>query len=197
MLFKTYDDLFLDQEKQLSGNNALAREFLQRLKKCVPGRTHWREYQNLITDIFTYLFVPPLRNPKPQSRTNDRLEIRDVVYPNHTTEGFWHDIKNEYSGSYVVVEAKNKQATEAKDVVQIADYLTEKQAGSFGLLISRRVTESALKKRRKYYSNSPHKMSVLLDDEDIKKMLKRKSAGENPEDVIIERIDTYRIDFEF
>jgi hypothetical protein len=40
-------------------------------------------------------------------------------------------------------------------------------------------------------------MIVLLDDADVIQMIQKKSNNENPEDVIAERIDSYRIQYEF
>lgn len=51
-------------------------------------------------------------------------------------------------------------------------------------------------KRREYYSNN-RKMIVLLDDSDIQKMILKKANNEKLEDILIERIDSYRILYRF
>jgi hypothetical protein len=199
--FKAYDDLFKetskkhDPEKKIDVDNQ-AKTLLLRLKCCHSGKKMWRDYENLIKDIFQYLFSPPLDNPKVQNRTADGLEIRDLIFPNHVSDGFWNEIRNEYRGSYIVVEAKNKEKPNQKDVLQVADYLNEKQVGLLGILVSRKLSKSALEKRRKYYSND-HKMIVLLDDNDITEMILNKSDNKKAEDILAQRIDSYRIQYEY
>jgi len=152
-----------------------ARIFLRRLEKCPSGKETWKEYEDLIEEIFAYLFVPPLDKPKSQSRAEDGLEIRDIVFPNRISEGFWEYVRSEYKGSYVVVEAKNKIESDKNDVLQLSDYLIEKQLGLFGILSSRRISQSAIDQRRKAYSIDPHRMIVLLDDKDVSEMIMKKS----------------------
>lgn len=185
----------LRQEPQIA--RAREKVFLEELRKCHPGKESWREYEKLIEEIFSYLFVPPLRTPESQSRADDGLEIRDLIFPNTTDTGFWKYVRTEYRGTYIVVEVKNKQGATKNDVIQISDYLRGKQLGLFGLLVSRGISQSALDQRRKEYSTEPSKMIVLLDDDDVHEMILKKIKGDNPEDVIRDRIDKYRIEYRF
>lgn len=174
-----------------------ANTLLGRLKELSPGEKSWREYEGLIEEIFNYLFVPPLEKPQSQRRATNGLEIRDIIFPNHVELGFWAYIRSEYKGSYIVVEAKNKLEPRKNDVVQLSDYLVEKQTGLFGILPSRGISQPAIYQRRKAYSAEPHKMIVLLDDKDIVEMILKKSRGEDSEHVLRDRIDLYRMEYRF
>jgi len=174
-----------------------AQTFLERLGKCKAGNKDWKEYQDLTQEAFTYLFVPPLEKPKAQSRAEDGLEIRDAVFPNRADNGFWAYVRTEYKGAYIVVEAKNKEDVAKNDVLQLSDYLIEKQLGLFGILIGRKIDRSANKQRRKAYSIDSNRMIVLLDDNDLNELIVKKSRGENPEDVLKDRIDLYRMNYRF
>lgn len=173
-----------------------AKTLLSRLRECKHGKEFWNVYQDLVGEIFCYLFVPPLGKPDPQSRAEDGLEIRDYVFPNRAESGFWINVKTEYKGSYAVVEAKNKAELEKNDVLQLEDYLQTKQLGLFGILTSRGLSEPAKDQRRKAYTTAG-KMIVLLDDKDISQMILKKGRGEKPEEVLYDRIDAYRINFRF
>jgi hypothetical protein len=170
---------------------------IERLEKCATGKNDWKEYQNLVEEAFTHLFVPPLEKPKQQSRAEDGLEIRDVVFPNRVDSGFWSIVRTEYKAAYIVVEAKNKETVDKNDVLQLSDYLVEKQLGLFGILVGRKIEQSANDQRRKAYSTDPSRMIVLLDDNDVKDLMIKKSRQENPEDVLKDRIDLYRIGYRF
>jgi hypothetical protein len=195
--FKTYNEVLTDDLSEFFKVNAQAEQLIEKLSKCSAGKQDWREYQNIMGEVFTYLFSPPLNSPKIQSRTLDGLEIRDLILPNHATQGFWNEVRTDYKGAYIVVEAKNTSKPDQKDVLQIADYLNANHAGLFGIMVSRKLSKSALEKRRKFYSESEHKMIVLLDDNDIVRMIQMKSNKEKPEEVIREKIDSYRTQFQF
>ncbi len=102
------------------------KELLERLEKYSPGEELWRDYEDLINDILCYVFIPPLSPPRIQSRAEDGLEVRDLIFPNHAHSGFWLNVKSEYKGSYIVIEAKNKTDPAKKDVTQLSEYLHEK-----------------------------------------------------------------------
>jgi hypothetical protein len=193
--FKTGDDLF-DETLENTYVDNRAKTLLKELQICSSGKKMWREYESLIKDVFSYLFVPPLDNPDVHCRTIDGLEIRDLIFSNHAEDGFWKEIKTEYKGSYVVIEVKNKEKPNQRDVLQLSDYLNEKHLGLFGILISRKLNKPLEEKRRELYSND-HKMIVLLDDTDIQNMILKKSANEKPEDIIKRLIDTYRMSFAY
>jgi hypothetical protein len=171
--------------------------FLQKIKGCAPGKEAWKEYQDLMEEIFCYLFVPPLNKPEPQHRAEDGLDIRDLIFPNHTESGFWAEVRSEYKGSYIVVEAKNKVDLDKNDVSQLSGYLHEKQLGLFGILLCRKVSQPAIDERRAAYTNPPHRMIVLIADVDLIEMLIKKARGENPEDVLRDRTDLYRMKYRF
>lgn len=169
---------------------------LERLEQCPPGKERWEEYQDLVEEIFRHLFVPPLSKPEPQSRSDDGLDIMDVVFPNHVGSGFWAEVKAEYEGSYIVVEAKNKESCDKNDVIQLGNYLNKRHLGLFGILSSRGISRPAEEERRAAYSNL-NRMIILINDEDIREMILKKARKEDPEDVLRDRIDLYRMKYRF
>jgi hypothetical protein len=55
---------------------------ISKLIECPEGREGWKEYENICIEILNYLFVPPLKEPTIQSRTESGLDVRDALYPN-------------------------------------------------------------------------------------------------------------------
>jgi hypothetical protein len=195
--FKSYNEVLADDLTEFFKVNDRADQLIEHLSKCPAGKDNWREYQALIGDVFAYLFCPPLNSPKVQCGTMDGSEIRDLILPNHSTHGFWNEIRADYKGAYIVVEIKNTKKISQTDVLQLDNYLNLHHTGLFGILVARKLSKSALDKRRKCYSDDGHKMIVLLDDEDIIQMIKMKSNKEKPEDLLRGKIDSYRTQYQF
>jgi len=54
------------------------------------------------------------------SRTeDDGLEIRDIIYRNVATDGFWRDLRDKYGCSEIIFEVKNKQTINRDDLRQL------------------------------------------------------------------------------
>lgn len=175
--------------------SAQATELLGRLSSCQPGKEDWRDYEDICTNIWTFLFCPPLRKPWPQERTESRLDIRDAIFPNDAETGFWGKVRNDYSAKYVLLEFKNYTRSISKgEVGQAADYLKD-ELGNFGIIISRKPpSESAIKKRRETWEQR-EKLILLISDQDIGEMVMFKERAEPPEAVLRDLIDQFRIKY--
>jgi len=57
-------------------------DFIQNLDACPLGNDGWSQFEELCTDILTYLFVPPLNQPQRQGRTYSGVNRRDAIFPN-------------------------------------------------------------------------------------------------------------------
>ncbi len=63
---------------------------------CPEGKEGWNMYEDICIDILNYLFVPPLGEPKIQSRRESGVDIRDAVYPNRNSNENWKFIRDDY-----------------------------------------------------------------------------------------------------
>jgi hypothetical protein len=78
----------------------------------------------------------------------------------------------------------------------MANYLTAHGAGLFGLVLSRSGTEShaAIVTRREQWILN-RKMIVVLDDDDLIQMITSRQSGGQPETVLRQRIEDFRLSF--
>ena len=58
-----------------------ATSLIRRLLAVPIGPTGWREYERVTEEILTFIFVPPLRVPRPQTASEDGLDRRDLIFP--------------------------------------------------------------------------------------------------------------------
>lgn len=104
-------------------------------------------------------------------------------------------MRERYSADYIVVDAKNySKKVGKKDVLQVANYLKEFGAGLFGIIITRHGgdmagCESTL--REQWVLN--RKLILVLNDEDLIAMLRAKADNLEPETVLIQRIEQFRL----
>ncbi|MCG8291719.1 restriction endonuclease [Pseudomonas entomophila] len=169
-----------------------AQELIDRLDALPPGKPTFRDYENLCIEILNYVFYPQLGVPYIQSRSEDDLDIRDAVYPISGDHPFWKEIKTTSLTRSVVAEFKNyTDPIGQKEVESLQQYLFKKAMRMFGLLCSRKQpSDSALKARRRVWMESD-KLILLLSDEDLKDLVRARSYGETPTDVLDAQLDDF------
>jgi len=99
-----------------------------------------------------------------------------------------------YGADYIVVDAKNyKNAVSKTQVLQIANYLKPHGAGLFGVIVSRNGVDRGgeLTIREQWMAN--RKMIIVLTDSDMEAMLLAASSGGQPDKVIGQVIQDFRL----
>lgn len=175
-------------------NKSAEQIFIDKLKNCKPGKEHWSKYQKLIGEILSFLFCPPLLTPLSEKSDALKVNRRDFILPNYCDTGFWAFLRSRYHADYIVVDAKNySQRVTKKEVLQIANYLKYHGTGLFGMIISRNgISESALYTLREVWAIDK-KLIIVLQDNDIEQMLLEKISNREPENIIRQKIEDFRL----
>jgi hypothetical protein len=162
-----------------------ASELISRLEALEPGRARFRDYEDLCVEILNYVFIPELSVPSVQSRTEDGLDIRDAVYPMSGNRPFWQELKRICPTRFVIAEFKNyADPIRQGQVESIQQYLYTKAMRMFGLLCSRLpASDSALAARRRAWVEMD-KLILFLSDEDLKDLVRARSAGDDPTQIL-------------
>jgi hypothetical protein len=169
-------------------------DLLERLRTCPPGREHWRVYQRLVTDILEELFCPPLNSPITELTDEVRVNRRDIILPNYSTDGFWKFMQDKYTADYIVVDAKNYVKPVGKEeALQVANYLKLRGAGLFGIIISRQGGDDACYHILREQWMDSGKLILVLNDRDVASMLLAHRSGGRPEEVISQKIEEFRL----
>lgn len=119
---------------------------------------------------------------------------RDFIFPNYCDKGFWAYLRSKYLADYIVIDAKNyRQKISKKEVLQISNYLKEHRTGLFVMIITRNgVSESAIYTLREVWVVDK-KMIIILQDNDIEQMLLEKISNREPENIIRQKIEDFRL----
>lgn len=158
---------------------------VKQLKQAIPpGRNNFRDFEHMVRIVFNYLFQGQLGEGKAQSRTepeNEGVEIRDVIFANQASTGFWSDLKNKYSVSEVVVDAKNTEDVTREDIRQLYCYL-KPALGYWGFIVCRAPPSNTIQTfNRTLCKNFRQDRGLLiLCDDDLRRMIEMKNRGTDP-----------------
>ena len=152
---------------------------LSRLKALPTGQAQAYEYQHLMLAFLNTLFEPELIDGEEQVRTASGVEIRDIVYSNNSDRPFLAFLRSNHGNLLLTFECKNKTSLEANDINQLANYLGD-ALGYCGVMVTRRApSELALRKiRATYNKGTPHRVILILHDDDFEIMLELRRKGE-------------------
>jgi hypothetical protein len=166
------------------------------LKSIHPGNKNndWLKYQKHIEKVLDYLFGSILSSPITEHSDHFKINRRDFILRNYATTGFWAHLRNRYLADFIVIDAKNysKKITK-KEVLQVANYLKEHGAALFGIIISRNGGNTGCYYTCREVWAMHKKLIVVLTDEDIIKMIITKAANNEPEEIIIQKIEEFRL----
>lgn len=170
------------------------RAFQAALDATVPGNKDWAVYQRLVADILEFLFCPPLELPRYELSDADVRNRRDILFENPRGDGFWTQVRDDYSAHYIVVDAKNYAKPVPKGaVLDIAHYLKPYGCGMFALLVSRHGPGSGAEHATREQWIGGNKMIVHLGDTHLKEMLELRASGGEPQEVIRHQIADFRM----
>ena len=174
-------------------------ELVRKLGAIPPGKSGWRDFEVVCTEILTYLFVPPLSPPKSQPRTLSGIERRDAIFPNRQDieNNHWAKIYRSLDARLILFEFKNYDKIDiGKDEVdQTRNYLRGSM-GRLAIICSNKIpTEQAHIRRNTVYSEEK-KLILFITKDKLEEMLYIKERGDDPGDLIMDEIENFLIQHE-
>ena len=171
----------------------MSKDLQDLLVTCPPGRTHWRDYEDICVKILEHLFVPPLGNVRLQSETKTRLHKRDIlIRVPYSVQGFWQYVKYRFNCESVIAECKNYGHPIAPNSVVITSkYFGKQRLGTFGMILCRKgPSVSAMKEIERMWKKE-ETLLLCLSDIDTLKMLSLKGQGHDPTSWIEQRLHAF------
>lgn len=172
---------------------------VDRLMSCPVGSDGWKEFEDICLEILTYLFVPPLAEPKIQPRTYSGIERRDAAYPNRNFDSAtgWGLLWHELDARMILFEFKNYDQIEiGKDEVnQTRNYMREPM-GRLAIIVCSKLPNEAAHIRRNTIFSTEGKIILFLTKDHLKEMLYIKERGEDPTDLIVDLVEWFYLQHE-
>lgn len=168
---------------------------LRNLNNIPKGRRGWAAYENFIEDLLNFLFVPPLNPAIPQRPDGQHANRRDYILPNYSLDGgFWQFMRSHYEAHFVVAEAKNlTDPVRKEEILQVANYLNQRGTGLFAMILARNGMNDTAKWTRREQWVQHGKMIISLDDDDVRQMITTKLVGNDPAEMIRQKVEDFRL----
>lgn len=164
-----------------------------------PGHAGWSQFEEVACEILTYLFVPPLEQPRRQARTYSGIDRRDAIFPNRNRGNGnpWGQLQDEVGARLVLVEFKNYDGQEVgKDEVnQTRNYLTEPM-GKLALLVSTKKPNKAAYVKRNSIWSEERKVILFITVDNLREMLFMKEREEDPADLVVDMLEDFYLSWE-
>lgn len=163
----------------------LGEVLIEKLNRCPKGHAGWSLYEDIGSEIFTYLFKDCFRNYKLeyQSKTIDNVFRRDLLVNNtyNTEPSFWKMVEYDYGSKIIIVDFKNYHNPLNTDEFHNISKYFNKIIGNFAIVFSRDgLSDSAQKYQLQMLEEG--RLIICLSDKDIIDMIRLKSRGQNPLD---------------
>lgn len=154
----------------------------QKLVAIRPGRADAENYQRLVLEILNYLFNPELIDGKPEVRTIDGTERRDIIFTNDSDETFWSYVRFTHDGIIIMFEAKNTNELGLAEINQTATYLGDR-IGRLGIIVTRKTPPETV--QRKIFSvwndSAPNRKVILtVSDDELRDLLDLRCQNGSP-----------------
>jgi hypothetical protein len=183
---KTREKLAADARPALDYVDADACKEAEALKEKLAaikaGREQAAEYHRLVLEILNYLFNPELIDGKPEVRTIDGTERRDIIFTNDSDESFWDYVRSAHDGILIMFEAKNTNDLGLAEINQTATYLGDR-IGRLGIIVTRLTPpENVQRKIFSVWNDSTggRKVILTLSDKQLSEVLDLRCKGGSP-----------------
>jgi hypothetical protein len=183
------NDPLFKQIPVITARNKL--NLIQKLPTGLEGNAH-QKYEDSIVQLLASMLYPYLDFAQDQSRTDNGVLIRDLIFYNHRSHEFLKEVFDDYDAKQLVFEIKNVQALEKEHVNQLNRYMAA-ELGRFGVLVTRNDPVRALRKNIIDLWSGQRRAIIVLTDADIAQMVELfDSKQRHPLDVLKKKYVEFR-----
>lgn len=148
-----------------------------KLRGTRAGRDDAKAYEALVEEIVTYLFGDYLVDPRAQSRTEDGLDILDLVYRVRAGHPFWDTLTRDFRTRAIIFECKNySDGITPSQIYSTERYVNAAALRSVCFLVSRTVPHENAELAAFGAMREGGKLFVLLHDTHLEQMLAIRQA---------------------
>lgn len=171
----------------------------QELKLCKKGKEGFKEYEEICTKILKYLFSNELTLWKSQEKSNKDLYRFDLFcrIKDDNNKTFWSIMENYFRSKYIIFDFKNyTEKISQKEIYTTEKYLYLKALRSVAFVITNEGYDKNALWATRGCLREHGKLILLLTNQDLLNMIKKKNEDENPSDYLLIKLDEILLDLE-
>lgn len=149
-----------------------AKAKMATIRGLKPGRSDGadRKYEVGVGQLLASAFYPQLDFAQEQSRTDEGVLIRDLIFYNNRSVDFLDEIFSDYGTRQIVFELKNVGSLDGSHVAQLNRYMTD-SLGRFGVIVTRSEPGRAVMKNTIDLWSGQRRCVIVLTDADLELMV--------------------------
>lgn len=168
------------------------RDYCKELKAIIPGSSDFSSYEKKCVEILKYLFDHHLTGWKTQQSSNDNLNRFDLVTRVRSDSDFWRFLSRELGSRYIIFEFKNYEDEIGQgEILTTEKYLHKTALRTVAFMVSRKGASSNAIKFAEGAMREHGKLIIVLEDDELCKMLSMKEQGDDPSEYLFEKVDDF------
>lgn len=173
-------------------NERIGRELIEKLQSIPLGRDGCYEFEDIASEILKYLFDENLTGWHQQKRTTDDLHRYDLICRVIDNSTIWKFISQNLDSRYVLFEFKNyREQIGQSQIYSTEKYLYEKAKRKVCFLISRIGASDNALAACQGAMREHGKLILCLDDKGLTEMISCKVSGDDPNELLFEKVDKF------
>ncbi|MEE4103572.1 restriction endonuclease [Pseudomonas viridiflava] len=173
-------------------NGSRGHDLIGRLKAVPYGREGCYDYEDIVTEILKYLFDENLTGWHQQAKTTDTLHRYDLVCRVIDSTTIWRFVARDLDSRYVLFEFKNySEKLSQGQVYSTEKYLLDKAKRKVCFLISRHGPSDNAFVACQGAMREHGKLIICLEDGDIVRLIESRMLGNDPNEIVFEKIDRF------
>lgn len=172
---------------------------IETLQLITAGKKQCKSYEKFCTNTLKYLFLDKLDLWEEQHKTEEGMYVFDLIckIKNNVVDDFFGVIEEYFKSKYIIFEFKNyTEAISQSEVCTTEKYLYQTALRKVAIIITRNGINVNGEKMIKGILRETGKLILVLNDEEVKEMIKLKEKGENPSIVLMNKLDFLLIHLE-
>lgn len=155
----------------------VGEDLITALAGVKSGKGHAQAFERVCREIIEYLFGDDLRDGRSQRRTDDDLNIYDLIYRVRPKHPFWVTLTRDFRARVVLFECKNYGETiGAMQVFTTERYLSASALRPICFVLTRKGAHPHAVQAAFGAMRESGKLLVFLSDNDLVQMLRAKDA---------------------
>lgn len=168
------------------------KDYLEKLEIIESGKEDAKEYEKLLEKIIKDIFSNELALFQRQIRTEDGINIFDMIckIKNDINDDFFSILEKFYKTKYILFEFKNyKEPIKQGQICTTEKYLFNTALRNVAIIITRNGADKNGIKLAKGVLRESGKLILIVDDNDLKEMIKLNENGEKSSIVLTRKLD--------